>query len=80
MKKICVVILFAFLMIFSYSPLANAEETVCRNIKDASTCASSTQNGGPCEWKAGEGENEGKNAVFHGVPPLFVLVQLQRVQ
>ena len=60
MKKICVVILFAFLMLFSYSPLANAEETVCRNIKDASTCASSTQNGGPCEWKAGEGENEGK--------------------
>lgn len=60
MKKICIVIICAFLMIFSYSPRVNAAEAVCRNIKDAATCGSSTQNGGPCEWKAGEGENEGK--------------------
>ena len=60
MKKIGILLLFTFFILFTYSPLVNAEETACRTIKDAATCASSTQNGGPCVWKAGEGENEGK--------------------
>ncbi len=50
MKKRLIVMLLIMTVLFTFKSFVFAKETTCSKITDSSECASSTQDGGPCEW------------------------------
>lgn len=50
MKKIFMIIIFIIAVMLFNNSIVKAKETTCSKITNSSECASSTQDGGACEW------------------------------